>query len=186
MPLNPKRPRIAPLTPPYEPEAAAVLDLLGPPLSLFRVLARRPQLARGMHGWARYYFSADLALSVRQRELVILRTTARCGADYEWGVHVAAFAARAALDAAQIASLATGAPSDVCWSDPADRAVIAAVDALHDDGDLPEDRWTALTATVGEDGALDVLLLTGWYQAISHTVRALRLPQEDGTPLIAS
>ncbi len=34
---------------------------------------------------------------------------------------------------------------------------------------------------VGEDGALDVLLVAGWYHAISYAVRALRLPLEPGT-----
>lgn len=181
MPLKPKHPRITPLEPPYDDEAGEVMDLLGAPISLFRVFARRPALARGMHGWAGYYYSRDLSLDVRRRELVILRTTARCGADYEWGVHVAFFADKAGLIADQIASLGTGHPVDACWTDPTDIAVVRAVDALYDDGDLDDPTWAALVMAVGEEGALDLLLLTGWYHAISFAVRALRLPLEEGT-----
>jgi alkylhydroperoxidase family enzyme len=181
MPLNPKQPRIAPLEPPYSAEAAAALAPLGPPISLFRVWARRPELARGIAGWGQYYLSRQSALSLRHRELVIDRTTALCGADYEWGVHVSVFAVKAGLTGPQVRSLGSGQPEDRCWDDPADRAVLRAVDELHASNDLTDEGWDRLASAVGEDGVLDLLLLCGWYHAISFTVRALRLPMEPGT-----
>ena len=180
MPLKSKQPRIAPLEPPYDDAADAALELLGPPIQLFRVFARRPELARGIVGWGSYYLSRRSALSLRQRELVINRTTSLCGADYEWGVHVQAFAGRAGLDPAQLASLASGSAADDCWSD-ADRAVLRAVDELHHSFDLTDDTWSSLVAHADEDAALEVVLLAGWYHAISFAVRALRLPMEPGT-----
>jgi alkylhydroperoxidase family enzyme len=174
-------PRIEPLQPPYEDETAATLELLGPPIQLFRVFARRPELARGIAGWGRYYLSRRSALSLRHRELVIDRTTARCGADYEWGVHIAVYARKAGLGDDQVRSLATGSHADLCWPDPGDRAVIRAVDELLGSHDLSDDTWTALVDSIGQDGALEVTLLCGWYQAISYAVRALRLPLEPGT-----
>ncbi|WP_432189738.1 carboxymuconolactone decarboxylase family protein [Streptomyces sp. Tue6028] len=180
MPLNSKQPRIEPLAPPYDEETAAALDLLGPPIQLFRVWARRPELARGVAGWGRYYFSRRSALTVRRRELVIDRTTALCGADYEWGVHVAVFAGKAGLDAEQLASLASGMPADDCW-DADDRAVLEAVDELHRTCDLRDETWGSLVAVAGEDAALEVVLICGWYHAVSFAVRALRLPLEPGT-----
>jgi len=180
VPRNSKQSRVAPLEPPYDPATAAALEPLGPPIALFRVLARRPDRAAGVHGWGRYYLSRRSALTLRQRELVIHRTTARCGADYEWGVHVAAFAERAGLEDTQLASLASGRPGDPCWG-YADRAVLRAVDALHERSDLDDAEWAALVSAVGEEGAIDLLLLCGWYHAISFAVRALRLPLEPGT-----
>lgn len=178
---NSKRvPRVAPLDPPYPVESADVLGRLGPPIALFRVFARRPQRAEGILGWGRYYLSRECALSLRHRELVIDRTTARCGAQYEWGVHITGFAAKAGLTDAQVTSLATGSPDDSMWSAD-DAAVIRAVDALHESSDLGDEEWTALVGAVGEEGAVDVLLLCGWYHAISFAVRALRLPAEPGT-----
>lgn len=184
MPRNSKRPRIEPLEPPYDAKQTEALERLGPPISLFRVLARRPDLARGVSGWGRYYLSTQSALTLRQRELVIDRVVARCGADYEWGVHIAVFAEKVGLTAAQVRSLADGASDDPCWSDPSDRALLFAVDQLHDTHDLDDASWSELVEAVGEDGALDVLLLAGWYHAISYAVRALRLPMEPGTPTL--
>ena len=181
MPLNPKRPRIAPLQPPYSAGTAAALTPLGPPISLFRAWARRPELARGIAGWGRHYLSRRSALSLRHRELAIDRTTALCGADYEWGAHVSAFAVKAGLTGPQVRSLGSGQPQDPCWDDPAGRAVLRAVDELHASSDLTDEGRDRLAGAVGEDGVLDLLLLCGWYHAISFTVRALRLPTEPGT-----
>lgn len=185
MPLIPKHPRLAPLEPPFGPEAEQVLQALGPPLALFRLFARRPPRARAIHGWGAYYMSRDLALTLRQRELVIDRTTARCGADYEWSIHIAVFAGKVGLTAAQIASLACGSAADECWRDPAERAILRAVDALHDSHDLADGLWTELIGAVGEEGAIDVLLVCGWYHAISFVARAARLPLETGTESFA-
>jgi hypothetical protein len=186
MPRNSKRPRLAPLEPPYDDDAAAALKLLGPPIQLFRVLARYPDLACGVTGWGSYYLSRRSGLTLRQRELVIDRTTARCGADYEWGVHLAFYADKVDLTAEQIDSLATGQPSDACWTEPAERAVLRAVDELHEGCDLADATWSSLIDTVGEQGALDAVLLAGWYHAISYAVRVLRLPLEDGTRAIVA
>ncbi|MFF3619344.1 carboxymuconolactone decarboxylase family protein [Streptomyces sp. NPDC002467] len=186
MPLKSKRSRIEPLSPPYDEEAGAALALLGhPPIQLFRVWARRPELARSIAGWGSYYFSQRSALTLRQRELVIDRTTALCGADYEWAVHVAGFAEKAGLDAAQLASLADGRPADGCW-DATDRAVLEAVDELHATFDLSDDTWANLVAVADEDAALELVLICGWYHAVSFSVRALRLPLEPGTKPIGS
>jgi Carboxymuconolactone decarboxylase family len=184
MPRKSKHPRIEPLEPPYDDHTAAALELLGPPIQLFRVFARRPGLARGIAGWGHYYLSQRSALSLRHRELVIDRTTARCGADYEWGVHIGVFAEKAGLSDGQIQSLATGSHADPCWPRSGDRAVLRAVDALHDSHDLSDDAWSDLVDATGEDGALEVPLLCGWYHAISYAVRALRLPLERDTPPI--
>ena len=81
---------------------------------------------------------------------------------YEWGVHVAVYADKAGLDTAQVRSLAVGRPDDPCWTSEADRALLATVDQLHDTHDLEDPTWAALIAAVGEDGALDVLLVSGW------------------------
>jgi len=56
-----------------------------------------------------------------------------------------------------------------------------AVNELHASHDLSDQAWAALTAATGEDAALDLALLCGWYHAISYAVRALRLDLERGT-----
>ena len=43
-------------------------------------------------------------------------------------------------------------------------------------------RWST---AVGEEGALDLLLLCGWYHAISFVARVTRLPGEEGAARFA-
>ena len=180
----PGAPRIRPVEPPYDDDTAEALARLGPPIALFRLFARRPDRARGVHGWGRYYLSRQSALTFRQRELVIDRTTALCGAGYEWGIHIAMFAEKAGLTAAQIKSLSEGGPADECWTDPGDRAVLRAVDALHTRSDLDDGEWHGLVEAAGEEGAIDLMLLCGWYHAISYVARVTRLAPEPGTPAL--
>jgi alkylhydroperoxidase family enzyme len=179
---NSNQPRVPLAEPPHDPGTAAALDRLGPPIALFRAFALRPDRAAGIHGWGSYYLSRRSALSLRHRELVIDRTTALCGAEYEWGIHVAVFAAKAGLTDDQVRSLTAGTAADPCWTDPADRAVIAAVDALHARNDLTDQEWTPLIDAVGPDGAIDLMLICGWYHAISYVARAARLHPEPGSP----
>lgn len=179
---NPKQPRVELLAEPHDDATASALAELGPPIALFGAFARRPDRAHAIAQWGRYYLSRRVALTLRQRELIIDRTTALCGADYEWGIHIAVFGAKAGLTDEQIESLAAGQPTDPCWSDPADAAVLRAVDELHRSADLGDETWDRLIAATGQDGAIDLLLIAGWYHAISYTVRALRLTQEPGTP----
>lgn len=159
--------------------ADAALEAMGPPINLFKLFARNLPMAEAMTGWGSYELSKRLSLSMRQRELVIDRVTARCGAEYEWGVHVAYFAERVGLTDEQVRSLTTGSPDDACW--PADdAALLRAVDELHDANDIADSTWDALDLT--DEQRLDLLLLAGWYHAISYVARAARVPLEVGAP----
>ncbi|HEY2833668.1 MAG TPA: hypothetical protein VGJ14_14660 [Sporichthyaceae bacterium] len=162
--------------------AAEALPAMGPPISLFKLFARNRPMAEAMTGWGRYELSRDLSLSMRQREIVIDRVTARCGAEYEWGVHIAFFAQRVGLTDAQITSLTSGTPGDPCW--PADeRALLRAVDELHDFHDVTDSTWALLDLT--DEQRLDLLMLAGWYHAIAYVARAARVPLEPDAPRFA-
>ena len=107
-------PRIAPLEPPYDPELDAQLQTMMPPgvppIALFRTFAHNMAMTQAMGSWGSYELSRKLSLSMRDREIVIDRTCARCGCEYEWGVHVAFFADRVDLSQHQIVSLTLSSP----------------------------------------------------------------------------
>ena len=94
--------RIAPLEPPYAPDIQAQFDRImhgAPPLMLFRVIAGNAR------AWEKFRAAGLLdrgPLSLREREIVIDRTCALTGCEYEWGVHVAIFANAAGLTEEQI------------------------------------------------------------------------------------
>ena len=156
-----------------------------PPIALFRTFARNPAMTLAMQGWGSYELSRDPSLTMRQREIVIDRTCARCGCEYEWGVHVAFFAHRVGLDDDQLRSLTHGTSADACWADPTERALIDAIDALHDHADIDDDLWSRLRSSLDEAQLLDLLLLTGWYHAISFVARSAGVPLEPGAPRFA-
>lgn len=181
--------RIPPLEPPYEDDVARELEALmpgRPPIGLFRTLARNLPMSRAMRGWGGYVLGRHLTLTRRDREIVIDRTTARTGCEYEWGIHVQYFAARVGLTEAQVASLTHGGPGDACWTEERDRLLIEAADALHDRSDIDDALWSRLAAVFDEKQLMDVLLVAGWYHTISFVARGARVPLEPGAPTFAS
>jgi hypothetical protein len=98
---------------------------------------------------------------------------------------VAFFAERAGLDRPQVASLTHGTAGDPCWSSERERLLIEAVDQLHDTADVDDGLWSRLAAAFDERELLDLLLLTGWYHAISYVARAGRVDREPGAPTFA-
>jgi alkylhydroperoxidase family enzyme len=179
-------PRIEPLRPPYAPEVgdrlAAMMPAGQPPIRLFRTFARNLPMTDAMTGWGGYELSRRLSLPLRAREILIDRTCARCGCEYEWGVHVAYFAGRAELSDEQIASLAHGTAADPCWTEPRDRLLIEAADALHDTADVADELWRRLSAEFRPEQLLDLLMLCGWYHAISFAANAARVTGEETAP----
>ena len=181
--------RIDPVQPPYPPEVAERLAAMMPPgvppILLFRTFVRNLPMTTAMAGWGGYELSKRLSLSLRDREIVIDRTCARCGCEYEWGVHVAFFAERAGLSAKQITSLTHGTASDPCWNEERDRLLVEAADALHDSADIGDDLWTRLAGIFTEEQLLDLLMLCGWYHAISFTANGAGVAHEEGAPRFA-
>jgi hypothetical protein len=95
------------------------------------------------------------------------------------------FAQRVGLTADQVTSLTHGSYDDPCWSAPRDRLLVRAADALHDHADVDDRLWADLAAELTEAQVLDLVLLCGWYHAISYAARVARVDLEPGAPRFA-
>ena len=115
---------------------------------------------------------------LREREIVIDRTCARTGCEYEWGVHVATFAAAAHLTEEQVRATVRGGATEACWSE-AEQALISAVDALHDRATLSEAEFAGLSAHYDEAQIFEIILLCGFYRTVSYLANGLALPLEE-------
>ena len=169
-------PRIAPLDPPYAPDTEVLLSKwMGrsneEPLKLFRTLAVHDELASRMRPLGAGILGHP-RLHPRERELLTLRTCARAGAEYEWGVHAVVFGAAVGLSEAQIAASANRSADDAAWPEP-DAQLIAAADALYDTSTIPDELWAQLAARFEEDQLLEIVITAGWYRVISYLVNAL-------------
>jgi alkylhydroperoxidase family enzyme len=178
--------RIPPLDAPYAPDVAAQLESMmppgAPPIGLFRTFAKNLPMTVAMSEWGRYELGRRLSLTMREREIVILRTCARCRCEYEWGVHLMFFADRVDLRRDQITSLTHGSPEDPSWTTDRERMLIRVVDALHETADLDDELWQDACEAFDEPELLDLFLLCGWYHAISFAARAARVAPEPGAP----
>ena len=173
--------RIAPLDPPYPDDLQAAFDAImhgAPPLALFRTVARNPRVLKRM-------LAGGLldrgSISLRSRELMILRTCVRCGAESEGGVHIATFGATAQRTPEQTRSTVHGNADDACWS-PEDRLVIRLADQLHETNRVDDALWTAAADHFAADQLIELVMIAGLYHAVSYLVNATGVQQEPFAP----
>lgn len=170
--------RIAPAEAPYDADVQTALDRIMPPdiapLVLFRTLARNPRV---FHRFMAGGLLDKGAISIREREIIIDRTCARCGSEYEWGVHIAFFKERAGLTDVQVESSVSGGPDDACWPER-EKLLIQLVDALHDEAQINDTLWVKLKSEFSDEQILELIVLTGLYHMVSFVTNGLKLPLE--------
>jgi alkylhydroperoxidase family enzyme len=176
-------PRIAPLAPPYDEPTRRTLERWMPagfdvePLKLFRTLAVSPELASRMYPLAAGLLGHG-SLDARDREIVIHRTTALSGAEYEWGVHAVAFGGPVGLTREQLRATVDGDASSPAWSSDRDRLLVRLCDELHAHATVSAALWEQLEREWSEQQLLELLVLAGWYRTISYIVNGLRIEHE--------
>jgi alkylhydroperoxidase family enzyme len=174
-------PRIAPVEPPYPAEVQSAFDVImrgAPPLLLFRTVAHNPRVLQRMMAGG---LLDRGSISLRARELMILRTCARCGASYEWGVHVATFATKAGIDERQQRATVHGTPDDDCW-DGDDRVVLRLADRLHETNAVDDALWAEAAGRFSAAQLVELVMLAGLYHAVSYLVNALHVEPEPFAP----
>ncbi|MGE0136917.1 MAG: carboxymuconolactone decarboxylase family protein [Ilumatobacteraceae bacterium] len=174
--------RIAPLlgddqTPEVKELLGQVLDG-GPVVNLFATLVRHPKIFRRWiaFGGALLYRGE---LSLRDRELLVLRTAWNTQSDYDWGHH-ARIAREAGLSEDEIEALIVG-PDGAGWSEH-ESAVLRAADELHHDSGISESTWTTLAATYDERQLIEVCMLVGQYHIVCYSLNSLQIEREPGVP----
>jgi len=170
--------RIAPAVSPFAPDMEETLKNLMPegvePLLLFRTLAHDPRLFR------RFMAGGLLDkgnLSLREREVMIDRTCARCGGEYEWGVHIALFAGKVGFGPDEIAATCAKEVDQSCWSSR-EVLILRLADQLHETSAVDDDLWQALSAEFSDEQLMELIMLAGFYHMVSFMVNATRLPPE--------
>jgi 4-carboxymuconolactone decarboxylase len=177
-----QRARIAPLDPPYPPETEAALRKWMPPgsaaepLKLFRTLNIHQDLASRMRPLGAGIL-AHGRVEPREREIVIHRTCARAGAEYEWGVHVLAYGKPLGLTDEQIVATVLGAADDPVWSER-EGLLIRLADELHDTCTIAPPLWMELTEHFADDLLLELIVTAGWYRLLSGVINAAQVELE--------
>lgn len=178
--------RIVPLDAPFDDTVAEAFQRFLPPglapLKLFRTQAHNPRVLQRM-------FAGNLldkgAIDARTRELVILRTCARCQSEYEWGVHVALFSKAASLSAADIAATLC---SDLALTGVSleEKLLLNMVDELHENAAVSDALWDAVARHYSSAQIIEIVALVGNYHAVSFMTNAARVELEEWAPRFAA
>ena len=135
-------------------------------------LVRHPKLAKAFLRF-NFYLLYSSSLSPRLRELAILRVAHRTNSTCEWVPHVA-LGRRAGLSEDEIAAVQRGeAANDL------DRAVLTAVDELHDGYELSDQTWSALREHLDEQQRMDLIFTIGCYTALAMALNTFGVELED-------
>jgi len=143
--------RIAPIDPPYDPETAESLAKWMPPgskiepLKLFRTLARSPEISSRLRVLGAGILGPGSLIAPREREILIDRTAALCGCEYEWGVHATVFGKAVGLTPEALQATAIGDANDPVWSER-DALLVRLADELHHTAQVSGELWNALAA----------------------------------------
>jgi AhpD family alkylhydroperoxidase len=147
-------------------------------LNVLGTLARHPALTRAYHVFNGHVQFAT-TLSVRQRELLVLRVATRRGCEYEWAQH-AVLGRDAGLSPEEIARVAES-PDAPEWS-ALERSMLAAVDELIADATISDATWTALAAELDEQQLMDLVFTIGAYEVLAMALRSFGVELDEDLP----
>lgn len=147
-----------------------------PGTNLLGTLAQHPSLAMAFLSFNRHLLSQS-TLSIRHRELLVLRVASLRRSDYEWAQHVI-LADRAGITADEISRIGKG-PDAAGWS-PLERALVSATDELIVDGAIGDGTWTALSGELDDRQLMDIVFTVGCYAMMATALRSFGVEPEAG------
>lgn len=179
------QPRLQPLTAPYPVEVTDVLVSMMPPgaepIGLFRTVAHSPKMLAKLRASS---MLGKVSLTLRQREILILRTTARCQAEYEWGVHVNFFAEKAGFSRQEVSSVSFSVSSGSGLVEE-ESILLQLVDELAVDCTLSDNTYACLEQRFSAEQILEMIMLVGMYHTVSFLCNGMAIANEIGTPCFA-
>jgi alkylhydroperoxidase family enzyme len=179
---TPTSPRIKPLTSPYASDIQANFDTIMPPgmapLNIFRTVGHNPRVLQRMVNGG---LLDKGSITVNDRELIILRTCGLCGAEYEWGVHVASFAGKAGFSTSQINDTTSATSNLSLWS-PQQQLLITLSEQLHNNQRVEDALWEKLQTHYQADQLIELVMVAGLYHAVSFMVNACQITPESFAP----
>ncbi len=172
---------LKPIEPPFSAEVAKVFEQYprgddGYIILLFRVFANsiRFLTKKGVLN----LLDKDSPLTLREREIVILRATANKDCEYEWGVHVTAFSKAAKLTHEQVTATRLGEDDAKCWT-PKESLLVRCVDELCQHAKIQDDTYEQFQERWDLEQQLEILALCGNYHTVSFVANTSRIPREE-------
>jgi len=161
------------LADPHSSESVTLANTLP---EIMRTMAHLPGLY-ATHSSVGLHLLKAGTLSLRERELGILRIAWLLQAPYEWGEHVMV-AQRAGFTHEDIDAVIAG-PSTNTLSRH-ETAILQAVDELYLDAMISDNTWEILSASWNTQQLMEFPVLIGQYQAVAYYQNSLKLRLHKG------
>ena len=139
-------------------------------------LANHPRLAIASLDFGRYLLTKS-SLTVRQREITILRVAWLYDSHYQWAHHVRS-ARRIGMTDVEFAALEDD-PDYYAWS-PEEGAMIRAIDQLCDAGRIDDPTWSILAAGMNRHQLMDFVYSVGFFAMNAWAFGAMGVQIEPG------
>lgn len=117
-------------------------------------------------------FLSDGEMTIRDRELAILRIGWLSQAPFEWGSHVV-IAKRNGVTAEEIEWIIEGSSAEG-WS-AHDRAIVRAMEELHFDSMITDETWATLEQSYTDKQLMELVILAGQYKTVAYLQNSLRM-----------
>jgi alkylhydroperoxidase family enzyme len=146
------------------------------------VVLNDPVLAKHWWDWLTFMYDiqgtrGDSALKLRDKELLLLRTSYLNHDDWLWGMHTP-MAKDAGRTAEEIARIPKG-PNATGWDDK-DKALLMAADELHADSFISDATWKKLSSYYNQNQMLDIVFFVGTYATNAYYANSTGLPYAQG------
>lgn len=144
-------------------------------LNIYRMILHSPALASGwfeLNQGVRYQTEVD----GQSRELTVMRVAILNGVDYILRAHGSSYALKEGLTSAQVDALADWSAS-VLFSHK-QRALLAYVDAMTRDIDVPDPVFAELRKHYSERQTVELTMLIGAYNMHTRVLKALQIDPE--------
>jgi len=132
-------------------------------LNALGTLAQHPKLTRAWNAFNGHVLF-DTTLSLRQRELIVLRVAHLRDCDYEWKQHVVQ-GSDAEISPEEIDRVRQG-PDAPGWS-PLEQAILQAVNELVADAIVTDKTWSVLAQELDTQQLMDLVFTVGCYDVIA-------------------
>ena len=172
---------LKPIEPPFSPDVAEIFAQYpqgkdGYIIRLFRVFANSMRFLTKKG--ALNLLDKESPVSLREREIAILRVTANKDCEYEWGVHVAAFSQAAGLTQEQVVATRKSDHEAGCWTSE-ESLLIKCIDELCTHAKIQDETYAQFQEQWNLEQQLELLALCDNYHIVCFVANTARIPGEE-------
>jgi 4-carboxymuconolactone decarboxylase len=139
----------------------------------YKVWVHNPRLVHAAAPLGQHFTPGQSSVSEREREIAVLVITSKWRSAYPTAAHEKR-GREVGLTAAQVEAIVGGLP--ISFTDPREEVVYEMALALAEGRHVPQGLYDRAVTALGHEGVTDVIVLMGYYTAVSLTMNFYAVP----------